>query len=172
MPKFVNYILMFSALVVGQAVIFDNLILFNSAVALVFLYLIISLPAAMSVNTVLSISFALGLSIDIFRDTPGMNAFACTVIGFIRRPILHLYVPRDEDFGDRKLCIRTLGASAYLKYMFTLVLLYCIIYFSIETGFHFNLERLLLRVAGSCAYTFIVLYAIDSLTLTRREKRL
>lgn len=172
MPRNFNYIFIFIALVISQAVIFDNLVLFNSAVALVFIYLIIELPMTLSTNAVLSVSFLLGLSVDIFQDTPGLNALTCTVIGFLRRPVFYLYVPNDEDFSSRRLCINTLGAATYLKYMLTLVILYCLIYFTVEAINYFDFKRLLFRIFSSAIYTIVVLYAIDSLTLARREKRL
>ena len=173
MPKIVfNYILSFIALVLAQSIVFNNLILFNSAVALVFVYFIITLPITLSTNIVVSLSFVLGLSVDVFQDTPGLNAMTCTVAGFIRRPIFHLYVPRDEDFAGRRLGIATIGTAAFLKYMLTLVLLYCTLYFSIESLNFAALGQLCLRISASTLYTFIIIYAVESITLTKREKRL
>ncbi len=173
MPKLIiNNILLFIVLVVAQSVIFNNLVLFNSAVALVFLYMIIQLPVTLSTNATMTIAFVLGLSVDIFQDTPGLNAMACTLVAFMRRPIFHLYVPRDEELSGKRVCINSLGTDAYLKYMGTMVVLYCALYFTLEALTYMDIQRLLIRIAASSVFTFIVLYAIDSLTLTRREKRL
>lgn len=168
----INYILLFVVLVVAQAVVFNNLILFNSAVALVFLFMIVEMPATVPVNAMMIVCFLLGLTVDIFQDTPGLNAMACTIISFIRRPILHLYVLRDEDITDRRISIRTLGTGAYLKYMLTMVLIYCTIYFIIESFSYFDIQRLGLRILLSSLFTFVVIYAIDSLTNTSSAKRL
>lgn len=172
MPRNINYIFIFIALVISQAVIFNNLILFNSAVALVFVYLIIELPITLSVNALLAVSFLLGLSVDVFQDTPGLNALSCTIVAMLRRPVFYLYVPHDDEFSSRRLCINTLGTNVYLKYMLTLVLIYCIICFTIEAINYTDYSRLLWRIISSTLYTFVVIYAIDSLTLVRREKRL
>ena len=45
-------------------------------------------------------SFLLGLTVDIFSNTPGMNAAAATLLAFMREPILRLVTLRDsaEDF--------------------------------------------------------------------------
>lgn len=159
-------------LVLAQAVIFNNLILFNTAKAMVFIYLIIELPITLGANWMMTIGFLLGLSVDVFQDTPGLNALCCTIMAFGRRLIFHQYVPRDEDFSGKKIGIATLGLSAYLKYMGTFVLIYNILYFKIEAINYFDVQRLLVRILASSIYTFIVLYALDSLTLTKREKRL
>ena len=168
MPKeiLIN-ILQFILLVIGQAIIFNNLVLFNVAIAFVFIYLIIELPITTSTNAVMLTGFLLGLSVDIFQDTPGLNAMACTIIAFIRRPIFHLYVPSDEDLSGRRITIRSIGVPTYLKYMLTMSLIYCIAVFSIEAFTFFYIERLLTRILASTIFTFIVLYSIDSLT-TRR----
>lgn len=168
----ISNIFLFLLLVIGQVVVFNNLILFNSAVALVFLYFIISLPITTNINAVTALSFLLGLSVDIFQDTPGLNAFCCTVLGFFRPFIFHLYVPHDEDFSGRRICINNIGLTAYLKYMLTFVVLYCLLYFIIESFNYSDIDRLLIRVLASSAYTFIIIYAIDSLTVKRSEKRL
>lgn len=168
----INTLALFILLVILQVVIFNNLVLFNSAIALVFLYLLVEMPIAISTNTMLFVGFLLGITIDIFQDTPGLNSMCCTIVAFARRPIFHLYVPRDEDVSERRLCIRTLGAPTYLKYMVTLVLIYCTLYFSIETFGFFDFGRLITRIIASTLFTFVVLYAMDSLTTGRREKRL
>lgn len=166
MPKSViNYILIFILLVICQAVVFNNLVLFNSAIALVFIYLIIELPITVGTNLAMTIAFLLGLSIDVFQDTPGLNALACTIIAFMRKPIFHLYAPRDEDFSGKRLCIDSLGTSTYLKYMLTSVFIYCTIYFCVEAFSFFEINRLLIRILASSLFTFVVIYAIDSLTL-------
>lgn len=158
-------------MIIFQVVIFNNLIILNCAIALVFLYYIVILPISLSPNYVMSLAFLMGLSIDIFQDTPGMNAMACTIIGFIRRPVFFLYNERDEEYGSKRLGLNTLGIVPFLKYLLTIVLIYTVILYIIEALSYFDVNRLLLRIGGTTALTFIVIFAIDSLTMKRREKR-
>ena len=44
-------------------------------------------------------SFLIGLVIDIFSNTPGMHAFACTLAGFIRHPLIQLLMGKDLPEG-------------------------------------------------------------------------
>ena len=170
--SFINNIFLFVILVLTQAIVFNNLILFNTAVAFVFLYFIIVQPISININALLTMSFLLGLSVDIFQDTPGLNALCCTIAAILRRPIFHLFVPRDEDGSNRLLKIKTLGLGIYLKYVLTFVIVYCVLYFFIEAINYTDMNRLFTRMFGTIAFTFLVIYAIDSLTLTPREKRL
>ena len=68
---------------------------------------------------------------------------------------------------------RSLGAEVYLKYMLTMVLLYCSFVFTIEAFELFNLRLWLLRIVCSTVYTFLFIYAFASLAgRTRNEKKL
>lgn len=93
----VNALLLLLVLVPAQAVIFNNLAVFGVALPLVFIYVLITLPVTTGANLVLTIGFLSGLAVDVFSDTPGLNALACTVLAFMRRPVLHLYLPLDDD---------------------------------------------------------------------------
>lgn len=167
-----TFILLFLLLVPAQAVIFNNLILFNVALPLVFIYLIIRLPLTLSPNWAMTFGFVTGLTVDIFSDTPGMNALACTILAVCRRPVFHLYMSLDDDLSGQCPSIRTMGPAAYTKYMLTMVFIYCLCVFSIEAFQFFNLRLLLMRTICSTLFTFILIYAVDSLSFRRREKKL
>ncbi len=173
MSKFiVRYILTFAVLVLAQALVFNRMVLFNVAVPFVFLYLIIFLPVTLGPNIRLTLGFLTGLAVDVFSDTPGLNALACTVVSFMRNGIFHLYVPLDDDLSGRQLSLKTMGSAAYMKYLLTVVVIYSVLLFSIEAFQFFNLRLLLLRMSASAVYTFIMILAIDTLTLSRSEKKL
>lgn len=159
-------------LVLAQVVVFNHICLFNVAVPMVFFYLIIRLPITLSINWVLTIGFFLGLIVDIFSDTYGMNALACTIEAMLRRPILRLYVPREEDLTRPEPSMYSLGTSAYLKYLLTMTLLYCTLIFLIEAFTFFNPIQLGLRIVTSTMLSMVLMLGIDSLMTPRSEKRL
>ena len=160
-------IILFLVLIPAQAAIFNNLILFNVALPLVFIYLIISLPVTLSTNWSLTIGFVTGLAVDIFSDTPGMNALACTNLAFLRKPVYHLYMSYDDDLSGLRPSISTMGSAAYFKYLLTMVFVYCLMLFAIEAFQFFNIRLLLMRTVFSTIFTFIIIYAIDSLSFKR-----
>lgn len=168
----INYILMFIVLVLAQAVVFNNLALFGCAMPFVFIYLIIALPVTLSTNWSVTVGFLVGLAVDVFSNTYGINALACTMLAFMRKPLFHLYVSRDEDLAGMRPAMRTMGAPTFMKYALTMILVYCIFALTIEAFTFFNFMRLLLRIVSSTLYTFIIIYAIDSLSVSRREKKL
>lgn len=168
----IEYILWGVILLLAQVIVFNHLSLFGVAVPFAFVYIILRLPITMSVNWVMTIAFFIGLLDDVFSDTQGMNALACTILAVSRKPVCRLYIPREEDLPDPQLTIHTLGLPVYIKYILTMALIYCTLVFFIEAFGFFDPLRLTLRIVSSTLLTTIVLLAIDSLTLQKREKRL
>ncbi len=164
----VQFSLLFIVLILLQAMVFNNICLFNVAVPFVFIYFIIYLPVTLSVNWVLLLSFLAGLSVDIFANTQGMNALACTIIAMSRRSILHRFFPREDELSIPEPSVRSLGQEVYMKYLFTIVGLYCTIIFLVESLSFFDIWRLLLRIVCSTMLTFLLLLGLDSM-ISRRD---
>lgn len=154
-----------------QALVFNKISLFGIAVPLVFIYIIIKMPINMSALWMLTLSFLLGLAVDIFSDTYGMNALACTILAFIRPKILSLYLTHISDYMSEVPSIRTLGMWLYVRYALTFVFLYCVVLYLIESMSFFDLPILVLRIVGSTVLTFLLILSVDSL-VNRSEKRL
>lgn len=158
-------------LVLLQALVFNKISLFGIAVPLVFIYTIIKMPINLSVLWVLTLSFLLGLVVDIFSDTYGMHALSCTILAFMRTKILSLYLTHGGDNILEAPSIRSMGIWLYVRYSLTFVFLYCIVLYLVESMSFFNLPLLVLRIAGSTVLTFLLILSVDTL-VNRREKRL
>ena len=167
-----QFIILGLVLVLAQVLVFNHICLFNVGVPMVFIYLIVRLPVTLALHWVLTIGFFLGLIVDVFSDTYGMNAVACTVLAMIRRPVLRLYVPREEDLTRPEPSMLSLGAGVYMKYLLTLTLIYCALIFTIEAFTFFNPLQLLLRIIFSTLLSMIIMLGIDSIMTPRSEKRL
>lgn len=169
----IQFIFLFIIMILAQVIVFNNICLFNYATAFVFIYFIIRLPLTLSTNWVLTLSFIIGLTVDIFSNTQGMNALACTILAMSRRAILRLYFPREEDLTNSEPSIKSLGLGIYTKYLISMVILFCITFFFIEAFTFFNFMQLIIRIITSSILTFILILGIDSLTIRqKREKRL
>lgn len=168
----IHFIILFFILVLVQVLVCNNISIFNVATPFIFIYLLVRLPITVSTNWMLTIAFFTGLTVDIFSDTQGMNALACTLLGAARNLIIRLYVPRRDEITDTIPSTKSLGIGVFMKYLFTMVLCYCTIIIFIEAFTLRNLLISLLRIAGSTALSFIILLGIDSIVNTKNEKRL
>jgi hypothetical protein len=167
----IQFIVLFVALILLQLVC-NKIVLWGVAMPVVFIYLILRLPVNLHGGWVLTIAFFSGLIIDIFDNTPGMNALACTLMAAVRRPVFNMFVSRENDMNIPIPSVDSMGIGDYFKYMATLVTLYCSLIFLIQAFSLHDIVLTLARIAASSALSIMIIFALDSLVSTRREKRL
>ncbi len=166
-----QFIALFLVLTIMQLVC-NKIVLFNVAMPVVFIYLILRLPVNLHGGWVLTIAFFTGLIMDIFSNTPGMNSLACTIMAALRRPVFNAFVSRENDMNIPIPSVDSMGVGDYFKYMATLVTLYCTLIFLIQAFSLHNIALTLARIAGSSVLSIIIIFGLDSLVSTHREKRL
>ena len=88
----------FVVLVLVQVLILNNIHFLRVATPFLYLYFILKMPVGSSRTNVVFFSFLIGLTIDVFSNTPGMHAFACTLAGFIRHSLIQLLTLFDPLF--------------------------------------------------------------------------
>lgn len=167
-----DYLILFVALVLVQVLIFNHIMLFGVAAPIVFIYFIIRLGMGVSFNALITLGFLIGLTIDICSDTLGMNALACTLLAAVKKPVFSLYTQRDESIAEITPSISTLGIWIYSKYLITMVLIYCLLYFIIEYFTAASFGEMVLMICSSTLLSFLLMLGIDGLMLKKREQRL
>lgn len=159
----ITYIFLFVILVLFQALLMNHIVLFNSAVCFIFIYFIIKLPVNLSTNLLLTLSFFLGLTVDILSDTPGLNSLSCTILAVLKRPFFFAYEQHDDHNRNVSPSLGTMGFMNYCKYIFSLSAIYCIVNFFVEFINFSDIVQILIKAGASSLFTFLVILAIDSL---------
>ncbi len=172
MAKTVFQLILLTVIMVLLQVFCSKILLFNVAMPIIFIYVIMRLPINMSTNWVLTISFVLGLVVDIFSNTQGMNALSCTIMGALRHPAFNAFQAREDDMSNPLPSIHSLGFETYAKYATTLTVLYCFLIFTIQAFTLRNFSLTLIRIGASSLLSVVFILGIDSFVSTRREKRL
>ncbi len=172
MTKTILQFVVIGILLILAQVICSKILLFGVATPFIFIYLILRLPVYFSKNWTYTIAFVLGFIVDLFGNTMGMNALACTLLAALRQPVYNAYFTRDDDTSNPMPSIAELGIGGYMKYMSTMVLIYCTALFLIQAFSLHNFPLTLLRIVASSALTILLLFGIDSLVSTQREERL
>ena len=106
----------FIGLVLLQVLILNNVHIAGYATPFLYIYLILKFESETPRNTLMLWAFFLGLTVDIFSDTPGMNAAATVALAFLRPTFLRLFVPRDA-FENIVPSIKSMGIVPFLKYL-------------------------------------------------------
>jgi rod shape-determining protein MreD len=107
-------------------------------------------------------AFALGLVIDIFGNTPGMNAASVILLAFSRTSILRLVTLRDIDEGFRP-SVRSMGVSSFMRYVFLSCSLFCTVLFLIDTFSFYDFPVLLLKILSSIVSTMLCVFCVEML---------
>ena len=74
----------FIGLVLLQVLILNNVHIAGYATPFLYIYFILKFASGTSRNELMLWAFFFGLTIDIFADTPGMNAAATVLLAFLR----------------------------------------------------------------------------------------
>ena len=158
-----QYILITAVLVLAQVLICNHIMIFNVATLFIFIYVIINLPLSLPTGWLLTWAFLSGLIVDIFSDTLGVNALACTVLAMVKKPVFYAYIPKDDRTKDILPSLSSLGFSVYAKYLLSMTAIYCLLVFSIEYMSIADIKEIAIMSAGSALFTFLILIGLDSL---------
>ncbi len=159
--------LFFALLVLLQVLLLSRIALFGIVTPVVYIYFLLKLPIGRSPFYVIISGFLLGLVIDIFLNTPGMNAAATTIVAACRRPIMNLFYERVEH--DEFVPSIYNEAGVFVRFTVFTVVLHLTLLFFIESFTLFNFLNTLLRVVTSTIISVALILAMDSLTYKKKS---
>ncbi len=159
--------LFFVLLVLLQVLLLSRIALFGIVTPVIYIYFLIKLPIGRSPFHVIISGFLLGLVIDIFLNTPGMNAAATTIVAAFRGPIMNLFYERVEH--DEFVPSIYNEAEAFVRFTVFTVVLHLTLLFFIESFTLFNLVNTLLRVVTSTIVSVALVLAVDSLMYKKKS---
>jgi rod shape-determining protein MreD len=151
----------FVVLCLVQVLILNHIHLFDLAIPLLYVYFTITFQRGTPKWMILLWSFALGLAIDVFSNTPGLASASLTLIAVIQPYLLELFVPRDS-VENLEVSISTLGIGKFIIYSAVLLVVYCLAFFALEAFSFFNWQYWLACAGASSLLTFALMMAIES----------
>lgn len=152
----------FIGLALLQVLILNNVHIAGYATPFLYIYFILKFDSDISRNGLMLWAFFLGLTIDVFADTPGMNAAAAVLVAFLRPLLLRLFTPRDNL--DRFVpSFKTMGISPFFKYTIACVFVHCLSLLFIEYFSFTSILLLLLRVFLCTLLTVTCILAVEGI---------
>ncbi len=152
----------FVVLVVAQVLIFNHINMFGVATPLLYVYFAVTFRRNTPKWEVLLWCFFMGLLIDIFSNTLGMASAALTLVGFLQTYLLELFVPHDS-VEDLEASAETLGWGKFTIFSAVLVLVYCVVFFTLESFSFFDFLFWLQCVGGSTLLTLLLILTLETL---------
>ena len=146
-----------------QVLIFSQIHLFGYATAHIYLIFLLKLPRFTSRNEQMLWAVLFGLVVDIFGNTPGINACAATAMAFARGYILESFTQKGvaDNFVPG---IHTINVAGYIMYATLCLLLFYTVLFLLELfTIHYPLT-LLASIAASTLLTLLFTLVIECFT--------
>ena len=132
-----------------------------------YIYFILLLPFDIPRWLLLIVAFILGLSIDIFTNTIGLNAAACVVMAFFRPFVISAISTGPESLIGDTPSLRNQGIKWFLYYSIILVLIHHSALFYLEIFRFSEFTVTFIRVLLSSAFTMVLVLISEYLLYPR-----
>ena len=152
----------FIGLVLMQVLILNQMHVNGYATPFLYIFFILKFHSRVSRNELMLWAFALGLIVDMFSNTPGMNAASATCLAFFRNTLLRMVTLRDMDEGFRP-SVRSMGMSSFIRYVFLSCSMFCSILFLIDTFSFYDFPVILLKILISIISTMLCVFCVEML---------
>lgn len=157
----------FIGLLFLQVLIFSHMNIFGNINPMVYIVWVFLFPVRKNRSLFLILSFLLGISIDFFLDSGGINAFAITFIAYLRLPIL-IAIMRKSDFDYVQINLRTISINKAFLFIATLTIIHHFIVFSLE---YFNFNAILTIISNTILTSvFTILISTLGIALFTKKK--
>lgn len=157
----------FLGLLLLQVFVFNQLNLFGYLNPMIYIAWVFLFPIRKNISIFLIFSFLLGLSVDFFSDSGGINAAATLFIAFIRLPILKTIL-RKSDFDFLLFNLRTIAFSKALLFISILTIIHHFIVFSLA---YFSFNAIISIISNSLFTSiFSILIILLGIALLTKKK--
>lgn len=115
MSPLIKNIIRFIVFLLVQHFVLDNIHLHQLVTPYIYFLFILWMPFKMNRSVQLIIAFALGITLDAFRNHPGFHAAACVLIAYLRPFLINLFIPQEgADTNYAEPSVQSMGG--YLPY--------------------------------------------------------
>lgn len=163
-------IIRFIVLIATQVFLLKNIGYYNLSIPYLYILFILLLPFGIPNFLLFILAFFTGLTIDVFYDTLGLNAAACTVLAFVRIVFINLTVQRDGFDNEPDPSLGLMGFRWFIFYAVILTFFHHLILFSFENFKFSELGYILVRVISSTLFT-VLLMLITEFTFFSKKIR-
>jgi rod shape-determining protein MreD len=156
----------FLVLVLLQVVLFNNINFLGYINPLVYILFVILYPIKEKRAPFLITAFFLGLCIDIFSDSGGINAAACVTIAYVRPLILRLSFGNNYEF--QATVISKTPIAQQLTYVALLILIHHLVLFSLDFFSFTHTLAIIKKTLATGLFTLVLCMIIISLFSTKK----
>ncbi|MFD1629479.1 rod shape-determining protein MreD [Pseudopedobacter beijingensis] len=165
-----NNVLRFIILIFVQVFLLKNMVFYNLNVPFLYILFILLLPFETPNWLLFALAFLMGFTIDMFNDTLGLNAAACTILALMRVFFINITVQKDNYDSDPEPALGIMGFRWFFFYTLLLTLVHHFFLFNLEVFRFSEIGGTLSRVFISSGLT-ILLILITELVFYKKKKQ-
>jgi rod shape-determining protein MreD len=141
-------IIRFILLVAVQVLLINNMNLSGYLNPTIYILFILLLPTDINKSLMLILAFVTGYTIDIFANTPGLNAAATVLLAFAIPSVRNIFFKNTDFSPGEEPSLKKVGLSGFFRYTLIMVFIHHFALFFLESFsfslFFFTLARIVL----------------------------
>ena len=153
-----------------QILFLNRISLFGYVTPLFYIWLIVRFDSYMKRTSMLLWAFSLGLVLDMFSGTPGLNAASATLLAMVQPGIVKMFV-QTERYEQLFPSSASMGGRPFAGYLLLMTVLHHTTYFLLRSIPLGDWSVLVLKVIFSTLLTFIFMIVAERLTSSSGTKR-
>ena len=130
------------------------------------------LPFGTNRITMTLVGFVFGYSLDLFTNTPGLHAAACTLLGYLRPTVLNLLLAQEaSEEVNKEPSIGSMGWGPYFIYVFVLTFVphfYLVLLEWLQFG---NFTYFIGKVITTSLMSLLLIFLVELIMNRRKLKR-
>jgi len=171
MNPIVKYIMQFIVLVLLQVLVVDRIsvgYISQFIIPSVYILFVLMLPHTISNGMLMFLAFAIGITVDVFKSTPGMHASAMVVLGYSRPYLLKLIEPREGFDVLKAPSIYSMRKNIYFIYVGIAAFVFHLWFFTVEVMRFSDFHIVLLKTLCSSIVSALLIILIQYLSVKRK----
>jgi hypothetical protein len=157
-------------LVMAQVLLFGHITILNIAFCFAYITVILSAPVKNSMIGNLILAFIMGIVVDSFNHTLGINAFAALTLAYFRLNLFGFitYQSPDEQL-ETDYTMKGLGTYSFIFYVILGSLLYTSVYYFLASWGWMYFWQNCIKIVSSTLLTTIVILCVNILFFRKEQ---
>ncbi|MCF0160904.1 MAG: rod shape-determining protein MreD [Bacteroidaceae bacterium] len=148
-------------LVVVQGLVLNHVDVMGYATPMPYIYVLLTFPQNTGRKALLLWGFLTGVMCDMFTNTPGISAAACTLMGMMQPRLLWYLSPRDSS-DDFQPSLTTMGVGGFTRYLFVSTLVFQTAYYLLLVFSLSHPADIAYNIGGGTLFTLLLMLCIAS----------
>ncbi len=171
MNSFIKNTLRYILLVFIQVFLLKNMTFYGLNTPYLYILFILLLPFETPNWLLFTLSFLIGLNVDVFSDTVGLHASACTITAFVRVLITSVTVQKDNYDSDPEPSLGIMGFRWFFFYALILTLTHHFFLLNFEVFRFSETPTTLSRVFISSLFTLSLIFISELLFFSKKQRK-